>query len=235
MSCYMKMIFRTSSMNRDAALTPLSVPEDSGIAPPKRTDVVGLDFERKFWGMGYKMIAGIDEAGRGCLAGPVVAAAVVFPHNCHLDEVRDSKQLSTIARERAEQSIRTHAIAIGIGISPPKEVDELNVLWASMEAMRRAVEALSLDPDFILIDGNRCFPRCPWPHETIVKGDARSHSIAAASIIAKTHRDRLMLRLDRESPAYKWASNKGYPTRNHYQALAEQGPTRHHRRSFRLK
>ncbi len=219
-------------MNHDPRLTLKPSHVRSELALPV---AVGLEYEQRLWRLGYSLIAGIDEAGRGCLAGPVVAAAVIFPEDAQVPGVRDSKKLSAGNRGRLETKIRAGATAIGVGTCSPEEIDELNILWASMEAMRRAVEALSADPNFLLIDGNRCFPRCRWPHETLVKGDDRSHSIAAASIIAKTHRDRLMVDLDREHPVYKWASNKGYPTRDHYRALAKHGPTRHHRRSFRLQ
>lgn len=208
------------------------------LSDPKTTGASSgsaLDFERHLWRSGFTLIAGTDEAGRGCLAGPVVAAAVILPVDCQIDGVRDSKTMSARLRDLIEAKIRKQAIAIGIGVCTPGEIDLLNVLWAAMEAMRRAVEQLSPEPDFLLLDGNQCFPDSRWPFRTVIKGDARSHTIAAASILAKTHRDRLMIDLDRDIPLYFWASNKGYPTRAHYRALAEHGPTRHHRRSFRLQ
>lgn len=197
--------------------------------------VTSLDLERIAWYSGICRIAGVDEAGRGCLAGPVVAAAVIFEPEHKIEGVTDSKKMSQKAREHAETKIREQALSIGIGICSPQEIDQLNILWASMEAMRRAVIGLDLEPELLFIDGNRCFKNSRWPFKTLVKGDSRSHSIAAASIIAKTHRDRLMIQLNAESPAFNWASNKGYPTKDHYRALQENGPTPHHRRSFRLQ
>jgi len=123
---------------------------------------------------------------------------------------------------------------VSVGICSPQEIDELNILWAAMEAMRRAASDCVPEPDFLLVDGNRCFKNSPWPHETIVKGDASSQSIAAASIIAKTERDAMMRRLHEEHPAYSWDSNVGYPTKAHYAALAEHGATAYHRQSFTL-
>jgi ribonuclease HII len=216
-------------MSPDPVLTLFSDP-----ASLDYPDSAGLTLERTMWRDGCDLIAGVDEAGRGCLAGPVVAAAVIFPRELRLSEVKDSKKLSARSREHAEALIRENAVAIGIGMCSPAEIDRLNILWASMEAMRRAVVDLSTTPDMLLIDGNRCFPGSPWPFRTIVRGDAVSHSIAAASIIAKTHRDRVMTDLARTEPDYCWATNKGYPTRDHYRALADHGPTVHHRRSFRL-
>lgn len=202
---------------------------------PDETGGAGLIFERELWSAGIQHIAGVDEAGRGCLAGPVVAAAVICPRECKIDGVNDSKKMSVKARETARTEILDSVLAYGIGICSPEEIDHMNILWAAMEAMKRAVQSLSLPPDYVLIDGNRCFPDSPWPYKTIIGGDARSHSIAAASILAKTHRDHLMQKLDRENPAYGWASNKGYPTREHYAALDTYGPTKYHRRSFRLR
>jgi ribonuclease HII len=203
--------------------------------PDSQTILVdALYFERELWTSGFRLVAGVDEAGRGCLSGPVVAAAVVFPPELILPGVDDSKKLSASAREQARARILESSIAHGIGLCSPHEIDELNILWAAMEAMKRAVEALQTGPDFLLIDGNRCFPDSQWPLRTIVNGDARSHTIAAASILAKTHRDQLMLELDKEYPGYGWASNKGYPTKEHYAGLASLGSTPHHRMSFRL-
>lgn len=199
-----------------------------------------LQTERRHQAAGRRLVAGLDEAGRGCLAGPVVAAAVVLPPGAQIPGLDDSKKLSAAAREALVPVIRRAALAVGVGACSPAEVDRLNVLWASMEAMRRAAEALAapdgapLAPDVLLVDGDREIPDAPWPQETVVKGDGRSLSIAAASVVAKTTRDRVMVDLDAAFPVYGWAGHKGYPTAAHYAALAEHGPSPHHRRSFRL-
>ena len=193
-----------------------------------------LSFERRHWDRGRRVVVGLDEAGRGCLAGPVVAAAVVLPPDASLPGLDDSKKLTAEAREALVPQIRRAALAVGVGECSPAEVDALNVLWAAMEAMRRAAAALPLAPDVFLVDGNREVPGAPCPQETVVKGDAKSLSIAAASVIAKVTRDRLMVELDAAFPVYGWAGHKGDPTAAHYAALAEHGPSPHHRRSFRL-
>lgn len=193
-----------------------------------------LECESRLWAAGYRHVAGVDEAGRGCLAGPVVAAAVVMPPGVLLPGVNDSKKLSPRQREAVLEEIQSCAVAIGVGVCTPEEIDRLNVLWAAMEAMRRAVADLSCTPDYLLIDGNRCFPDSPWPFDTLVQGDRRSHSIAAASIVAKTTRDRMMHDLHEAFPVYDWRTNAGYPTPAHYAALARYGPSPFHRRSFRL-
>lgn len=193
-----------------------------------------LDAERRLWQQGYAHVAGVDEAGRGCLAGPVVAAAVILPQDLLLPGVQDSKTLSAEGRAAVRSTIEAHALAIGIGQCSPAEIDRLNILWAAMEAMRRAVAGLIPAAQFVLIDGNQAIPGCPAPHRTLVKGDRRSHSIAAASILAKETRDALMVQLDAAYPMYGWARHKGYPTAAHYAALRTHGPSPHHRRSFRL-
>ncbi|PAP81111.1 ribonuclease HII [Rubrivirga sp. SAORIC476] len=193
-----------------------------------------LSFERRHWDAGRRMVVGLDEAGRGCLAGPVVAAAVVLPPDAHLPGLDDSKKLSAEAREALLPVIQREALAVGIGQCSPAEVDELNVLWAAMEAMRRAAASLPLAPDLFLVDGNREVPGAPCPQETVIKGDTLSLSIAAASVVAKVTRDRIMVTLDAAFPVYGWAGHKGYPTAAHYAALAAYGPSPHHRRSFRL-
>ncbi len=179
-------------------------------------------------------MAGLDEAGRGCLAGPVVAAAVIFPPDVIVPGVADSKTLAPARREVLLEEINRDALAVGIGRCSPQEVDELNILHAAMEAMRRAAAVCFPTPDYLLIDGNRCFPDPAWPYDTVVKGDQKCHAIAAASIVAKVTRDRLMRALHAEHPQYSWNTNVGYPTRAHYDALDKHGPTCHHRRSFRL-
>lgn len=192
-----------------------------------------LSLENQLLSEGYTRIAGVDEAGRGCLAGPVVAAAVVLPRDVVLDGLDDSKKVRPDQREQLAREIRRVA-SVSVGICSEDEIDELNILWAAMEAMRRAVFGLRPHPDYLLIDGNRAYPDCALPHQTVVKGDARSSSIAAASIIAKTERDRIMRRLHKEHPEYHWMTNKGYPTPPHFEALEALGPTPYHRRSFKL-
>ena len=193
-----------------------------------------LGFESRLWQRGILRVAGVDEAGRGCLAGPVVAAAVILPVGCELPGVQDSKKMSAAAREEARERILAQALATGIGLCSPSEIDRLNILHAAMEAMRRAVLNLNPGPDHLLVDGNRCFPDSPWPFQTVIKGDDRSLSIGAASVLAKTHRDAIMQELDTQNPGYGWASNKGYPTASHYDAIRALGQTVHHRSSFRL-
>jgi len=193
-----------------------------------------LALERRLWSSGYTHVAGLDEAGRGCLAGPVVAAAVVLPPEAEIVGVADSKRLSANNRERALHEIERQALSVSVGVCSPQEIDRLNILHAAMEAMRRAASNCQPGPDFLLIDGNRCFPDSRWPYETIVKGDDKSQVIAAASIVAKVTRDRMMRQLHEEYPDYGWDSNVGYPTKQHYAALEAHGTTPHHRQSFRL-
>jgi len=196
-----------------------------------------LDYERRLWNDGYERIAGLDEAGRGCLAGPVVAAAVILPPDLELPAIQDSKALSEEKRLRAREKIEARAMAFEIARCSPEEIDERNILGAALEAMRRAAGACTPCPDFLLVDGNqwaRSLTDAPWPYETVVQGDATSQSIAAASILAKTERDALMRTLHEQHPEYGWDSNVGYPTQAHYDALAAHGATPHHRRSFTL-
>jgi ribonuclease HII len=193
-----------------------------------------LALEQDLWNSGYLLVAGVDEAGRGCLAGPVVAAAVIMPRDIEIEGVQDSKSLSVARRETMVEIIRREAVAVGIGICSPAEIDRLNILWAAMEAMRRALAQLEISPEYALVDGNTRIPEVFCPHRPIVRGDAISQTIAAASIVAKTHRDALMRTLHETCPAYDWKQNKGYPTRAHYEALAAHGPTPYHRKSFRL-
>ncbi len=198
-----------------------------------------LATEAVWWARGARLVVGCDEAGRGCLAGPVVAAAVAFaPGTDVLPGLDDSKRLTPEARAALVPAIRARALAVGVGRCSPAEIDRLNILWASMEATRRAVEALAASlgaaPDAVLVDGNRAIPGVPWAQEALVGGDGRSASIAAASVVAKVTRDADMVALDAAFPAYGWARHKGYPTAAHYAALAAHGPSPHHRRSFRL-
>ena len=190
--------------------------------------------ERRHWAAGRRFVAGLDEAGRGCLAGPVVAAAVVLPPEADLPGLDDSKKLSPARREAMLERICAEALGVGVGLCSPEEVDRMNVLRATLEAMRRAVSDLALAPDALLVDGNQPLAAPPCTQETVVRGDTRCLSIAAASVVAKVTRDRLMVRLHEDYPHYGWAQHKGYPTAEHYAALAAHGPSPHHRRSFRL-
>lgn len=178
---------------------------------------------------------GCDEAGRGCLAGPVCAAAVIFPYDYVNDEINDSKQLTANQRDKLRAIIERDALACCVVEVSEKRIDEINILNASIQGMNDAVEGLSLQPEFLLIDGNRFKDRLGIPYKCVVKGDATYLSIAAASILAKTHRDALMSRLDAEFPVYGWKKNKGYPTPEHVAAVMQHGLTPYHRRSFHLK
>ena len=182
---------------------------------------------------GYKQIAGIDEAGRGALAGPVIAAAVILPLNCNIDGLRDSKQLTPKQRDRLADEIYRVALSIGIGAADNRTVDRLNVLEATLFAMQNAIEKLAPQPDYLLVDGIN-LPKTDIPGEALRKGDSRSYSIAAASIIAKTTRDRIMIELDRTYPHYGFQGHKGYPTSQHRQAIARFGASDIHRRTFKL-
>lgn len=178
--------------------------------------------------------AGCDEAGRGCLAGAVFAAAVILPADFKNDELNDSKQLSEKRRYRLRPIIEREAIAWAVGIVEPDEIDKINILKASFLAMHRAIEQLAVKPEHLLIDGNRFTPYPGINHTTVVKGDGKYLSIAAASILAKTYRDDYMDRLALEYPQYHWADNKGYPTKAHREAIREFGVTPYHRKSFTL-
>ncbi len=179
--------------------------------------------------------AGCDEAGRGCLAGPVFAAAVILPlviPDFLLENLNDSKKTSKQLRERLRIGIEKAALSFGLAIVEPHEIDEINILKASIMAMHGALNKLSLVPDFIIVDGNKFLPFGNIEHRCIVGGDSKYLSIAAASILSKTYRDDYMQKLHHDFPAYDWASNKGYATRQHLEALAKYGPCLHHRRSF---
>lgn len=178
--------------------------------------------------------AGCDEAGRGPLAGPVVAAAVILPADYHNELLNDSKQLTERQRDRLRTEIEREAAAWAVAVVEPEEIDRLNILHASTHAMCVAVQQLTMKPDFLLIDGNRFYNETDIPYQCIVKGDAKYMSIAAASILAKTHRDEIMCQLHQQYPLYGWDHNKGYPTAEHYQAIEQHGVTPHHRRSFNL-
>tara|TARA_X000000368_G_C22859926_1_gene636048 strand:+ start:180 stop:776 length:597 start_codon:yes stop_codon:yes gene_type:complete len=181
-----------------------------------------------------KIIAGCDEAGRGCLAGPVVAAAVILPKNFKNKILNDSKALSEKKRSLLRPIIEKAAIAWAVGVVSPAEIDKINILNASFLAMHRAIDKLNTKTELLLIDGNRFKPYANIPHECIIKGDAKFMAIAAASVLAKTFRDDIMKVLDRKSPKYHWKNNKGYPTEQHRKAIAKFGSNKHHRKSFQL-
>jgi ribonuclease HII len=178
--------------------------------------------------------AGCDEAGRGCIAGPVFAAAVILPHHFSNPVLDDSKKLSAKKRQLLRTLIEQTALAWGVGVVSEKEIDQINILNASFLAMHRALDRLQMIPSHLLIDGNRFKPYGDISHACIIKGDGIYASIAAASILAKTHRDEYMLTLHQEFPPYGWNKNMGYPTREHRKAVLKHGPTPYHRRSFRL-
>lgn len=193
-------------------------------------------YETRAKSRGASQVAGVDEAGRGPLAGPVVAAAVMLNPNDPIDGLNDSKQLSEKARERFFGEIQARALAVGVGIVGPEEIDRINILQATLQAMNRAVEGLPaagehICPDYLLIDA-LTLKGVPIPQDGIIKGDAKSASIAAASIVAKVTRDRLMVQYDGQYPGYGFAGHKGYPTRAHKEAIRRLGPCAIHRRSF---
>lgn len=177
--------------------------------------------------------AGLDEAGRGCLAGPVVAAAVILPKNYTHALLNDSKQLSKLQRNSLRIDVERDALAFAVAECSPQEIDDINILKASFLAMHRAVEKLGLRPEHLLVDGNRFTPYPLVPHTCIIKGDAKYLSIAAASILAKTYRDDYMEKLAEAFPEYHWHTNAGYPTPTHRRAIAVLGLTEHHRKTFR--
>jgi ribonuclease HII len=177
-------------------------------------------------------VCGADEAGRGCLAGPVTAAAVILPPDFHHPHLNDSKQLTEKRRDALREIIEREALAWSVQEVTAERIDQINILNASIEGMNLALKALSLEPQFIVIDGNRFHTDLSTPWRTIVKGDGKYANIAAASVLAKTHRDEYMLRLAKEYPAYGWDRNKGYPTREHRLAIREHGLTPYHRLSF---
>ncbi len=178
--------------------------------------------------------AGCDEAGRGCLAGSVYAAAVILPVDYTNTDLNDSKKLTERQRYRLRKSIERDALAWAVGVVTPDEIDKINILNASFLAMHRALDALKLRPEAVIVDGNRFKPYRNLPYTTIVKGDGKYLSIAAASILAKTYRDDYMNKLAEEYPQYDWRSNKGYPTKKHREAIREHGITPYHRRSYNL-
>lgn len=190
-----------------------------------------IAFDEQYRELGYRNICGVDEVGRGPLAGPVVAAAVIFAPGVIIPGINDSKKLSEQKREALYARIIVEAESYGYAIVSPERIDAINILQASLEAMKIAVAGLKVQPDIILIDGNKTF-EYPVKREAIVKGDSKSYSIAAASIVAKVIRDHLMVELDREFPLYNWAKNKGYPTKDHIRAVLKSGSCIHHRKTF---
>lgn len=188
----------------------------------------------KKWFLKNTVEAGTDEAGRGCLAGPVVAAAVLLPADFYHPLLNDSKQLTEKQREILRPFIEKNALAYGVSYVFEAKIDEINILQASILAMHLAIEKLAIEPEHIIVDGNKFRPYKNIPHTTIVKGDAKFMSIAAASVLAKTYRDDFMQQLDLEFPNYNWKQNKGYPTLFHRNAIREFGITDYHRKTFRL-
>lgn len=178
--------------------------------------------------------AGCDEAGRGCLAGPVFAAAVILPNSFKNSMLTDSKQLNLNQREKLRKIIEEQALSYAVAKVESKEIDKINILKASILAMHKALDLLTITPQFLLIDGNKFTPYKEIPFECIVKGDAKYLSIAAASVLAKTYRDEYMVHLDKAFPQYQWHTNKGYPTKKHREAIEIHGITKHHRKTFRL-
>ncbi len=189
------------------------------------------NFDNSFLSADIFHISGVDEAGRGPLAGPVVAAAVIFDKNFFIDGVNDSKKLSKKMREELFIKITSSALSYGIGIIDNEEIDKINILQASLKAMKIAVEKLTTKPDLILIDGNKSF-HSSIKTKTVVKGDSKSFAIAAASIIAKVTRDAMMVQASKKYPQYSWHQNKGYPTKLHRDAVKKHGPTPLHRKTF---
>ena len=182
-----------------------------------------------------KIEAGCDEAGRGCLAGPVFAAAVILPFDAKIEGLNDSKQLSEAKRYALRPIIEKVAIDFAVAYCTHEEIDRFNILRASITAMHRCIDKLKVRPEFIVVDGNRFYSYQNIPHQTIVKGDGKYMNIAAASVLAKTYRDDFMLKLHQEYPQYHWDENKGYPTQKHVEAIEKYGYTPYHRKSFHLK
>lgn len=190
-----------------------------------------LQIERKLYDLGFNNICGVDEAGRGPLCGPVVAAAVILPKDCIIEGVNDSKKLSEKKREMLYDEIIKNALAVGVGMCDQDVIDEINILNATKKAMCEAIKNLNIKADYVLIDGNQKID-IKLPQDTVVKGDSKSESIAAASIIAKVTRDRIMLEYDKKYPEYGFAKHKGYGTKAHIEAIEKYGITPIHRISF---
>ncbi len=190
-----------------------------------------LAYEERFWGRGLLRVAGVDEVGRGPLAGPVVAAAVLLPPHRFVEGAGDSKALSRSARSRLDREIRRWAVGVGVGAASVREIDTVGIAPATLLAIRRALQALPVPPDHVVLDG-RPLARLETPHEAVVKGDATIHAVGCASIVAKVVRDALMDRLAARYPGFGWERNAGYGTAEHLAGLKALGPTPHHRRSF---
>ncbi|HYW35994.1 MAG TPA: ribonuclease HII [Balneolaceae bacterium] len=193
-----------------------------------------LQIEEALWDEQYSRIMGLDEVGRGCLSGPVVAAGVILKPGTQIKGLRDSKQLSLEQRLTFEKKIKTKSLYWTIQWCEPSVIDEINILQASLKAMQKCTQQPGADPDYLLIDGKH-YRDTIYPHQCLVGGDDRSLSIAAASVLAKVHRDNRMKKLHEQFPHYGWDTNVGYPTKQHFEGLKKYGITRHHRRSFRLR
>lgn len=191
-------------------------------------------YDQQVRGEGYPLLCGVDEAGRGPLVGPVVAAAVILPPDLELEGINDSKKLSERKREALFDVIKEKALAYGIGMADHQEIDQMNILQATFLAMRRAVENMGQNPDLVLVDGNQD-PKLGLETRTVIKGDATSASIAAASILAKVTRDRMLIEMDKEYPQYHFAKHKGYGTKDHYEQLMTHGLCPYHRKTFLKK
>jgi len=206
--------------------------EPSVVNGPEAAPDRMIRFENAAYSEGFLRLAGLDEAGRGPLAGPVVAAAVILPRGCRIPGLRDSKKLSALRRESLMEEINRSALAIGLGVVDEKTIDRINIYRATQAAMKQAVALLDPQPDFLLIDALK-LPECSIPQNAIIGGDDKSLSIAAASVVAKVSRDRMMLEYDRMYPDYNFKSHKGYGTREHLRAIRLHGPCEIHRRTFR--
>lgn len=193
-----------------------------------------LKFEKMLWKENYTRVMGLDEAGRGCLCGPVVAAGVILKPSSQIQGVKDSKKLTSAQRLSLEETIKKEAVYWTIQWCGPQVIDQINILQASLHAMQKCAKQPGANPDYLLIDGNR-YVDTLFPHQCLVGGDDRSQSIAAASILAKVFRDRWMKKLHQQFPFYGWDTNVGYPTTKHYEGLKKYGFTKYHRRSFRLR
>jgi ribonuclease HII len=192
-------------------------------------------FEKQLWDEGFRRVMGLDEVGRGCLCGPVVAAGVILDPGADENlSLKDSKSINKEAREDLSETIKETSRYWTIQVCTPEEIDKLNILHASLKAMSKCAESADADPDYLLVDGNKS-PITMLPHACLVKGDDRSASIAAASILAKVYRDKLMVELHEKYPHFGWDRNVGYPTKEHFAGLEEFGYTKHHRKSFKLR
>ncbi|HHW46302.1 MAG TPA: ribonuclease HII [Clostridiales bacterium] len=194
-----------------------------------------FELEIALWQKGYNLICGVDEAGRGPLAGPVCAAAVILPEGCQIEGLDDSKKLTEKKREALFDEITGAAICYSIAFAQAEEIEKYNILEATMLAMKRAVEGLKIKPDYVLVDGSQTIKNLDLPCGAVIKGDSISCSIAAASILAKVSRDRLMMKLDKEYPEYNFKQHKGYGTKEHIELIKKYGPSKIHRKSFLTK